>query len=175
MYTIRPAIQSDEPHILALYKKVAQQSGGIIRVTNEITLEYIRDFVSKSIQDGIILVTVNPDDNQIIAEIHAYRIGLSAFRHILTDLTIVVAPDFQGQKIGKTLFNQFLETIESEYPHILRVELFVRENNKNTIQFYSRLGFINEGRQHQKIKNLDHSLETPIHMAWFNSNYNTAL
>ncbi len=175
MYTTRPAIASDINNILKLYQKVGKQFGGIIRVLDEITLDYVREFVANSKQDGLILMTINPNNNQIIAEIHAYRVRLSAFRHILTDLTIVVDPDFQGKKIGKLLFNEFLETVKANYPHILRVELFVRENNTNAIRFYSKLGFNNEGKQYQKIKNLDHSLETPIHMAWFNPNYNKTL
>ncbi len=173
MHNIRPVIASDTPSILELYKKVSQQPGGIIRTPEEISHSYIQEFVDKSIKDGLILAIPHTENqHQIIAEIHAYSATLSAFRHILTDLTIVVDPDFRGQKIGKSLFTAFLEIIKKDLSHILRVELFVRENNTNATQFYSNLGFVNEGKQHQKIKNLDQSLETPIHMAWFNPNYN---
>ncbi len=175
MYTIQKAISSDASQILKLYKKVGHQPGGIIRLEREITFEYVQDFMHKSINDGLILVVLNPNNRQIIGEIHAYRIGLSAFRHILTDLTIVVDPEFQGQKIGKLLFNTFLERVKVEHPNILRVELFVRENNTNAIRFYLKLGFCNEGKQYQKIKNPDLTLETPIHMVWFNPNYNKTL
>ncbi len=176
MHSIRQVTISDTHSILALYKRVSQQPGGIIRVYEEIDLNYIQSFVNKSIDDGLILGVSHPKDTDcLIAEIHAYQPNLSAFRHILTDLTIVVDPDFQGKKIGKLLFTEFLEVIKEEFPHILRIELFVREKNMNAIQFYSTLGFINEGKQYQKIKNLDQSLETPIHMAWFNPNYNTSL
>ncbi|WP_082995004.1 MULTISPECIES: GNAT family N-acetyltransferase [Aquimarina] len=176
MHIVRPVQVSDIQNIYQLYKKIGKQSGGIIRVSSEITLDYIQDFVHKSISDGLILAIPHLEyEHQVIAEIHAYRIPISAFRHILTDLTIVVNPEFQGQGLGKLLFTSFLTKIKTSYPHILRVELFVRENNTNTIQFYEKLGFINEGKHHQKIKNLDHSIETPIHMAWFNPEYNNDL
>ncbi len=176
MHNTRPAILSDIQNILQLYKKVRQQTNGIICIPDEITVEYIQDFVTKCTANGLILVVPHPTHtDQIIAEIHAYYQNIFVFRHILTDLTILVDPKFQGQKIGKLLFTKFLETIKADYSHILRVELFVKENNTNANQFYKKLGFIEEGKHQQRIKNLDHSLETPIHMAWFNPNYNATL
>ena len=61
--------------------------------------------------------------------------------------------------------------IKNEFSHILRVELYVREKNQKAIEFYQKMGFVEEGRLKNKIKNLDNSLETPIEMTWFNPNY----
>ncbi len=44
----------------------------------------------------------------------------------------------------------------------------------NAIKFYEKLGFTQEGRHKDKIKNTDNSLETPIGMTWFNPNYKSA-
>jgi ribosomal protein S18 acetylase RimI-like enzyme len=85
----------------------------------------------------------------------------------------VVHPAFQGQKLGKFIFEHLLSTVAEKMPHILRLELFVRENNVKAIKFYKKLGFIEEGRHKNKIKNTDNSLETPIEMAWFNPSYKT--
>ena len=81
-----------------LYHVVVRHSGGIIRIEQEITLSYIRNFLEKSIDTGIALHIPHPDKaGEVVAEIHAYQGGISAFRHLLTDLTIVVHPEFQGQ------------------------------------------------------------------------------
>jgi ribosomal protein S18 acetylase RimI-like enzyme len=173
MFVIRKTVPDDVSKILRLYQEIAATQGGIIRVKEEITEDYINKFVQQSLSSGLALVITHPDNKaEIIAEIHAYQYGLLAFRHILTDLTIVVHPSFQGQKIGKLIFEHFLAQVKEKLPHILRVELFVRENNAKAIRFYEKLGFIEEGRHKNKIKNMDNFLETPVEMTWFNPNYN---
>ena len=158
--------------IFSLYQEVVRHSGGIIRVEEEVTLEYVRSFLQKSIQSGIAYHIADSDQaDSIIAEIHAYKPGISAFRHILADLTIVVHPNFQGRGLGKQLFVAFLEEVRVKFPEVLRVELFVREQNTSAIRFYQKMGFIEEGRLKDKILNLDGSLETPIEMTWFNPNF----
>ena len=59
----------------------------------------------------------------------------------------------------------------SELTHIKRIELYTREQNKRNIKFYESLGFMNEGRQKDKIFISESEFETPLHMVWFNPNY----
>jgi ribosomal protein S18 acetylase RimI-like enzyme len=155
--------------LLALYKKVANIPDGIIRRNDEIDEAYIADFMYKSLENGLILV--GSIEEKIVAEIHAYTPDIFSFQHILTDLTIVVDADYQGQGIGRKLFEEFLKIVTEKYEHILRVELFVRERNEKNVKFYESLGFKNEGRQEFKIFNERDEFETPLHMAWFNPNY----
>lgn len=158
--------------IFNLYQEVVRRSGGIIRIEREVTLDYVRSFLQKSIQSGIAYHIRDPhQSDSIIAEIHAYKPGISAFRHILADLTIVVHPNFQGKGLGKKIFVAFLKEVQVDFPEILRVELFVREQNTSAIRFYQKMGFVEEGRLKNKILNLDGSLETPIEMTWFNPNF----
>lgn len=164
----RTFITDIEP-VYSLYKSVAIASGGIIRIKDEITQDYISAFIGKSIENGLSLIAI--ENSRIIAEIHAYTPDVYAFRHMLSDLTIVVHPDCQGKGIGKKIFLKFLEIVKNEYHHILRIELYVREENKPIVNFYRSLGFINEGRQKNKILNAKTELETPLHMAWFNPNF----
>ncbi len=172
MLGVRKTTPADIDPILALYRTVATQSGGIIRTEEEITRPYVEAFVTGSLRSGVGYVVDHPGQaGVLVAEIHAYPYGLSAFRHILTDLTIVVHPAFQGQRIGKLIFERLLTEVAENMPHILRLELFVRENNARAIQFYQKLGFIQEGRHKHKIKNKDNALETPLEMTWFNPNY----
>jgi len=159
----------DYPALIQLYKDVAELSGGIIRIDEEINFDYINTFIENSLKKGLSLVAEK--DSKIVAEIHAYTPNIFAFRHMLSDLTIVVDPDFQNQGIGKALFTEFLKIVQGEFRHILRIELYVREENKPIVTFYESLGFINEGRQVNKILNTSNDLETPLHMAWFNPGY----
>jgi ribosomal protein S18 acetylase RimI-like enzyme len=167
--TIEPGKISQKTKLFNLYKKVAGVPDGIIRKENEIDEKYISDFLNASIENGLILT--GHIEKKIVGEIHAYTPEIFAFQHILTDLTIVVDPDYHGQGIGKRLFEEFLKRVSENYDHILRVELYVREHNNRNVKFYKRLGFKNEGRQKFKILNAGKKLETPLHMAWFNPNY----
>ncbi|MEO1485021.1 MAG: GNAT family N-acetyltransferase [Bacteroidota bacterium] len=154
--------QKDE--LLALYKTLAGIKDGLIRQAEEINSAYVEGFLKRSLSNGLSLIAVY--GNFVVGEIHAYTPSLFAFRHILTDLTIVVNPDFQGKGIGRRLFNQFLKTVNTEMTHISRIELFTRETNLKNIHFYKSLGFIDEGRQQNKILKKNNEYETPVHMAW---------
>jgi putative acetyltransferase len=165
---IEKATLTDAKAIFTLYKAVAEIPDGIIRQPNEITTDYIMYFLDQSLKNGLILVA--KEKGEIVGEIHAYSPPIFAFQHLLTDLTIVVHPKHQGKGIGKKLFLNFLKIVESAYSHILRVELFVREHNERNVAFYKKLGFINEGRQENKIFS-ESGLETPLHMVWFNPNF----
>lgn len=166
---IKKAQLANEAALLELHKKVAKITDGIIRKANEIDKNYIAGILEKSLNNGLILLGLI--DNEIVGEIHGYTPNIYAFQHIITDLTIVVDPKHQGKGVGRKLFEQFLETVKKDLIHILRIELYTREHNQRNINFYESLGFINEGRQKNKIFVSDTIFETPIHMAWFNPNY----
>jgi ribosomal protein S18 acetylase RimI-like enzyme len=169
---IRTAELSDIPKIQELYKLVARQGNGIARQEHEVTEEYVEKFVSKSLQDGLILIAENPaNPDELIGELHAYKSGIEVFDHMLTNLTIVVHPEFQGQKIGRTLFTIFQEEIALNRPDIGRVELFTRETNTRAIKFYQSIGFTIEGRLEMRIRTPDKNYEADIPMAWQNPNF----
>lgn len=168
---IRPVKTEDESEIFRLYKKVAKTPGGIARFEHEITEEYIKNNLEKSLKNGVSFVVEAPSNHLLIAEIHASRPFPEVFHHILSDLTIVVDPDFQGEGIGKKLFTSFLEHIENQKQDILRVELIARESNTKAIHFYEKLGFNIEGRFENRIYTGEDNFEADIPMAWFNTNY----
>jgi len=168
-FEIKKAELKHKFELLQLYGKVAEISDGVIRNEDEINEEYISDFLTNSIDNGLILIGAL--DGKIVGEIHAYTPSIFAFQHILTDLTIIVDPNNQGKGIGRKLFESFLKNVTSELTHIKRIELYTREHNKRNVKFYESLGFINEGRQKDKIFVSESEFETPLHMAWFNPNY----
>jgi len=167
----RSAIESDISDIYDLHQKVAQSSGGIARNVTEISLEYIYEIFSETKASGIMLVGIHPETNQIIAEMHATKYGLQLFNHILTNLTIVVHPDYQAQGFGKKIFQAFLKLIKENYPEIGRVELESRAKNLKSINLYTSLGFYQEGIMKNKTHNADGTFEDSILMAWFNPTY----
>src|SRR6478735_4321732 len=123
---------NDLNSLIHLYKTVAKTEDGIARLEHEITEDYIKDFLLKSLDSGLIIVGENPtNENELIASVHAYKKGPKVFDHVLGDLTLVVHPQFQGKKIGRTIFTIFLEEIGHNRPDVGKVELIARESNTN--------------------------------------------
>jgi ribosomal protein S18 acetylase RimI-like enzyme len=162
---IRRTKIEDITEIYKMYCLVAAVPGGLARLEHELSEQYIKTFVEKSLAGGVTLVAENPDGN-IVGEIHAYCSGLFCFSHVLTDLTVAVDPNYRNQGIARSLFGAFFEEVEKKLPHISRVELISRESNIIAIQFYESLGFKKEGRLENRIKNADGSLEADIPMGW---------
>lgn len=154
----------DAPAVLELYRQVAAIPGGLARLVDEVTPDYIAHALTRAAQGGLGLVARRGP--VVVAEIHAATSPLGCFAHVLGDLTIAVHPDTQGEGIGATLFGRFMAIVESEMPHIHRVELIARESNRGAIRLYERLGFRAEGRMEQRIRNPDGTLEADIPMAW---------
>ena len=172
MFTVRHANPSDFDKILGLYKKVAEERIGIARSPEEISISYIENFMQHSAESGIELVIDHPaSTTEIIAEIHCYQLGPSIFKHVLSELTIAVHPDFQGQGLGKTIFGGLLSFITGNRPDILRVELFTQESNQRAQALYKKLGFIAEGRFLNRVSGQNNILEADIPMAWFNPTF----
>ncbi|TKC60194.1 GNAT family N-acetyltransferase [Pedobacter hiemivivus] len=96
-----------------------------------------------------------------------YQLEPAVFRHVLSELTIAVDPDYQGKGLGKKLFQTLLADVQSNRTEILRVELIARETNSRAIQLYEKLGFKIEGRFEKRISNNSISFEADIPMAWF--------
>jgi len=172
-FKIRQGHPDDHGRVLKLYRVVAAKEGGLARNAKEITEQYVDDFMTKSFNSGVILVIEDPEGrNQLVAEIHAYRYGLEVFNHMLGELTIVVHPEFQGQKLGRNIFLRFLDEIQNHRPDILRVELKARESNQNAVEFYRKIGFKIEGRLENRIRGVHDAFEADIEMAWMNPNFN---
>jgi len=90
---------------------------------------------------------------------------------VLSELTIVVHPDFQGKGVGKLLFLHLLQEIKAHRKDIYRVELIARESNRKAIAFYQSIGFKIEGRLVGRISTGHGAFEADIPMAWFNENF----
>ena len=172
MYTTRFADKTDEIKIFNLYKQVAKNFGGIAREEDEITRKYISNNLQKSLKTGVCLLIDNPKNKEeILAEIHCYKLEPRVFNHLLSNLTIVVHQKLHNQGLGKLLFTTLLKHIEENRNDILRVELIARESNEKAIELYKNLGFAIEGRFVKRIDNKTKQFEADIPMVWFNRNH----
>jgi ribosomal protein S18 acetylase RimI-like enzyme len=170
-YQIRLATITDSNKIYELYKEVSKTTGGIARTNIEITEDYIYTFTTKALNTGLQFVVENIQEGTIVGEIHCYKLEPKVFSHILSDLTIVVHPSFQGNGFGNELFRTLLNTVKYEWKDILRIELIARESNKKAILFYEHLGFKKEGKLQNRIRSGKENFEADIPMAWMNENF----
>jgi ribosomal protein S18 acetylase RimI-like enzyme len=170
-YTVNNASLGDLDGILKLYLAVAALEGGLARTAKEISLDYVKQFITKSAENGIIVVARDNFSGDVIGEIHGYAIGPKVFSHVLGELTIAVHPERQGIGIGKAIFTEFMRRVKEDRPDILRVELIARESNRKAIAFYEKLGFVIEGRFVFRIQSVGGGFEDDIPMAWTRDPY----
>lgn len=161
---IRKPTPMDVPGILALYQSVAAIEGGLARTVSEITEGYVSHNLEQSAARGLCLIA--EVQGCIVAEIHAYRPVPSAFSHVLSELTLAVHPECQGQGVGRRLFQAFLDEVRDAQPDILRVELIARESNARALRLYESLGFRVEGRLEGRIRTSAGERVADIPMAW---------
>lgn len=162
--TTRPATPADHSALLALHQAVSQDPNGIARTLDEITETYIASLLKITPPNGLQLVVEH--EGELIGGIHAAKYGLHIFNHVLTHLTIVVHPAWQGKGVGKALFIKFLEEVRINFPEVRRVELEARASNEASLGLYRSLGFVQEGVYRNKTRNLDGSFVDSIPMAY---------
>jgi putative acetyltransferase len=163
---LRPGRREDVPAIQELYKTVAATPGGIARTPAEVTRDYVDEFVSHSLDRGILIVAELAGLPGLAAELHAYRSDLHVFNHVLGDLTVAVHPSAQGQGIGRLLFVSLLDEVIRDHPDITRIELVTQESNVRALKLYESLGFRREGRLEGRIRIASGAVEADIPMAW---------
>lgn len=159
---IRKATAEDLSPLTALYREVARISQGIARTESEVSLPYIHTLFEQTSQQGLMLVGIDVETDELVAEMHASKYGLHIFDHILTSLTIVVKPSYQGRGVGKSLFTAFLSEVDTHWPEVGRIELESRSTNQQSIGLYKSLGFVEEGRMVNKTRNADGRYEDSL-------------
>lgn len=161
---IRASTLADAPAILALHLAAASRGGGLAREPDEMSLEPIEAALAKALATGVALSAWTEDT--IAGEIHACRLGPRQFDNSLTELTVAVHPDAQGQGVGAALF-EALYVEARKLPGLTRVELMCREGNAPAVRLYQRLGFVIEGRFVRRVVLSDGTVEDDLAMAKF--------
>lgn len=163
-YSIQLTQSQHAEQVVALYRSVAAIPGGLARDVNEISSEYIHDFLQKSFRKGLSIAAFEHESGQLIAEIHGYSPEPKVFSHVISDVTIAVHPQYQGKGIGSEMFRVFIQNIREKQIHIRRIELIARESNGKAIELYQRLGFVIEGKLIGRINGIN-GFEADIPMA----------
>jgi putative acetyltransferase len=144
-FSVRPALQGDAQSILALHRKVAATPGGLARQPDEVTADYVARALQSAADGGVNLVAVD-ERGGVCGELHADRMKIRLFAHVLTGLTVAVDPDWQGRGVGSALFRVLIDTARAMTPPIGRIELWTGATNLGAQRLYQRLGFRIEGR-----------------------------
>ena len=144
-FTVRPAKPADAAAILALHRRVAATPGGLARRPEEVTADYVDQAMAASADGGVNLVAADAGGG-LCGEIHAVRMKIQLFAHVLTDLTVAVDPDWQGRGVGSALFGALIDAARQTIPPIGRIELWTGAGNLGAQRLYQRLGFKIEGR-----------------------------
>jgi putative acetyltransferase len=162
-FVIRPALPSDAAAILALHRRVAAIPGGLARRLEEITADYVDHAMAVAADGGVNLVAVDAG-GAVCGEIHAERMKIKLFAHVLTDLTVAVDPDWQGRGVGSALFRALIDTARQATPPVRRIELGTGADNLGAQRLYERLGFQVEGRMPGRGRHPDGRVEDDIVM-----------
>lgn len=162
-FTIRPSRAYDVGQIATVHRATAAIPGGIARRPEEITDAYIDRVLSQALADGVGLVAVD-EGGVVIGEIHAVRIPVKLFAHVLSDLTVAVHPDWRGRGVGSALFEALFAAARTMDPPVVRVELNAGAGNAGALRLYERLGFRVEGRLEKRGRFPDGTFEDDIAM-----------
>ena len=157
---------ADQDAVIKLYQEVASIPGGLARTSDEVSLDYVHGWITKSLKKGLWLVAIDQQSDSVVGSVHSYQLEPKVFSHILSELTIAISPLHQGKKVGRRLFEKFLTEVRDHYQHILRVELIARESNELALTFYKLIGFKEEGRLENRIRSVGGGFEADIPMAW---------
>lgn len=168
-YNIRRITIADIKPLQEVYQSVTQTSTTMALLPHEVTEEYIIDMVTHSINDGLGLV-VETNDHQLIGWMIKYRYNFQTSKHVFYGGSIGIHPEYQGQGIGTKLISQFLAEVATNFPDILRVEIYALESNP-AYHLYKRLGFVEEGFLKWGKLCTDGTLQSYYFMVWFNPNF----
>jgi ribosomal protein S18 acetylase RimI-like enzyme len=159
---LRPTRPADADALLDLYLATAAGKSGLAREPDEIDAAYISGSLGKA------EISVAAWAGELaVGEIHAGRLGPRQFAHDLLDLTVAVRPSFQGQGLGRRLFEALFAAAADLTPRIERVELFVRAGHVDAIRLYERLGFAVEARFKGRVRLADGTVEDDLAMVKF--------
>jgi ribosomal protein S18 acetylase RimI-like enzyme len=159
---IRATTMADAPAVCDLHRATAAAPGGLAREPDEIGLGWIEQVVAQALRAGVAIGAWS--DGELAGELHAPRMGPRQFAHVLSDLTIAVHPDWQGQGLGARLFEALFAEAARLRPKVERIELMVREGNAGAIRLYERMGFVVDGRFEGRVRLPDGTLEADLAM-----------
>ncbi|MEX1002904.1 MAG: GNAT family N-acetyltransferase [Crocinitomicaceae bacterium] len=165
----RLAYSTDRPAIANIYNDVSGKVRGIARRPEEITETYIFSLLNKPANQCIFLVLEN-EDQQIVGFVHAEKMPLAIYNHILTNYTIVIDPDMQSKGYGELIFVEFLNYLTKNRPDVKRLEMESMVVSER-IEKFEQLGFKVEATIKERARGVDGKFYDQALLAWENPNF----
>lgn len=157
----------DSAILLDLYRTIAMSPGaGFVRMEDEINQDYVAKSLSRGVSGGVAIGAFDKGSQRLVGAITARKLGLKLFDHVLSGLIIGVHPEYQRRGLGRRLFLDFLEHLQTDRPDVLRVELVARDSYQRQIEFYESVGFRREGIFEKRIRRPDGTFEADVPMGW---------
>jgi putative acetyltransferase len=138
---IRPAEPADAAGVSALLGRIGTVEG---------TLQVPDAALASRLE---MLQRVEPRDCKLVAVAGGDIVGMAGLHTTNTSLRrshvrllgIGLAQEWQGRGLGRRLMERLLDWAD-HWAGVLRIELFVHEDNERAIALYRDLGFVEEGR-----------------------------
>ena len=129
--TLKRALISDADKILALQKRAFKPEADLY---NNYSIPALIQTLNEMKEDIKTKRVIKAEiDNEIIGSVRAYQINGTCFIGML-----IVHPAYQNKGIGSKLLN----TIELEFGHVTRYELFTGYKSQKNIKLYEKLGYL---------------------------------
>ena len=139
---IREAIPSDAENLLNHLQKIAVETGFMTMGAEGPgkTVEAKQKEIESILESDLTVLLVALDEKKIIgiAEIHGNE--SPKLKHI-GDISISIAKDYWGIRLGTTMMEQLIEWANSPSSQLKRLELTVQARNERARHLYEKMGF----------------------------------
>lgn len=159
--TIRVAVGSDGPQVLALWRRAADESEFLVPCADELTT------TDEQQSSALEKMLAAPNDLYLVVEVGAEIIGLgflrgSTLRRFAHEVTLVIAvlSEWCGKGVGRALMRAMLDWADSR--GMVRIALEVVETNSRAIALYESFGFEHEGRLRARRRHGDTYLDNHV-------------
>lgn len=147
--TIRRATPADAPHFSRIMGH-PEVLANLMQVPYLVE-DRLKTMLTEQQQSGrtdLFLVAERPDahgDPVVVGTCGMHPVGVQLRRRHVMHLGISVAPEAQGQGVGRALMTAMIDYAD-RWAQVLRIELQVYADNRRAIALYESLGFRHEGR-----------------------------
>jgi putative acetyltransferase len=126
-------------------------------------------WVNQCIDNGLMVVAEHPTiAGTLVGCVAAAKVGRQTQRHVWSELTLLIDPEFQGDALARSLLLLLLDEVVRHRPEVGKVEGWLPESAAEMITLLQELDFMIEGRAEMRRRNADKSYEADIALGWQN-------
>jgi len=151
-FAVRTAMPIEADRIISFTRKVMSEAPYLLTTKEEFKVgrEQQKQFLQQMIDDHGKLALVAEYNEEIIGFLDFHNGHRQRIQH-QGSFGMSVKKEYRNQGVGKALLTVLLDWAR-EHPLIEKVCLEVFAENKNAIQLYKNMGFVEEGRKRKAIK-----------------------